>query len=383
MTDFPSPDNRQTGEELERLRRQIDAIDNDLLSLLHKRQKGVEKIVALKKKHNLPVYHPAREEDLISDRREKATTRNLAPEFIEELFRLIMRRSRITQTDVIARRGVRPGTVLIAGGAGKLGAYLHQWFSRAAYTVRILEKDDWSNAAELCSGADLALVSVPINKTEDVIMRLGPLLDPECILADVTSIKKGPVDAMLKAHKGPVLGLHPVFGPNTTSMDKQLVLVTPGRKAEKCQWVIDQFAAWGNVILQTNPKQHDENMTIVQALRHFASFVFGQFLCEHKIDVHKTLEFSSPIYRLELGMVGRLFAQDPDLYASIIFASPERRAMLKNYIASLSQNLEMLEKGDSARFCTEFKKISEWFGSFSDQAIRESSYLIDKLTERF
>jgi chorismate mutase/prephenate dehydrogenase len=137
------------------------------------------------------------------------------------------------------------------------------------------------------------------------------------------------------------------------------------------------------VILNSGAEQHDRNMAFVQALRHFASFIFGQFLYENNIDLAQTLEFSSPIYRLELGMVGRLFAQDPSLYASIIFASPERLALLKRYIVSLSKNLEMLEKGDTELFCSEFKKISEWFGPFSDQAIRESSYLIDKLIERF
>jgi len=82
-------------------------------------------------------------------------------------------------------------------------------------------------------------------------------------------------------------------------------------------------------------------------------------------------------------MVGRLFAQDSALYAEIIFATPERRALLKDYISSLSKNIEMLEKGDKAEFEQEFEKIAQWFGPFGEQAMRESSFLIDKLIERF
>ena len=63
---------------------------------------------------------------------------------------------------------------------------------------------------------------------------------------------------------------------------------------------------------------------MVQALRHFATFIFGRFLYQRRINLNRTLEFSSPIYRLELDMVGRLFAQDPELYSEIIFATPER-----------------------------------------------------------
>jgi chorismate mutase/prephenate dehydrogenase len=124
-------------------------------------------------------------------------------------------------------------------------------------------------------------------------------------------------------------------------------------------------------------------MGIVQALRHFATFTFGQFLKRRRISLSRTLEFSSPIYRLELGMVGRLFAQDPSLYSEIIFASGKRRELLKDYLASVTENLEMLEKGDKDLFQREFQKIAEWFGPFSGQAMRESTFLIDKLIERF
>ncbi len=136
-------------------------------------------------------------------------------------------------------------------------------------------------------------------------------------------------------------------------------------------------------MLQADAKEHDEIMAMVQSLRHFATFAFGQFLYRRRTDLHRTLDFSSPIYRLELAMVGRLFAQDPGLYAEIIFATPERRAMLKEYLTSVSENLNMIVNGDREGFMEEFSRVSEWFGPFSDQAIRESSYLIEKLIERF
>ena len=82
-------------------------------------------------------------------------------------------------------------------------------------------------------------------------------------------------------------------------------------------------------------------------------------------------------------MVGRLFAQDPSLYAEIIFASPERCTLLEEYLDSLSTNYEMVKNGDKKAFLTEFNKVADWFGPFSEQAMRESSYLIDKLIERF
>jgi len=82
-------------------------------------------------------------------------------------------------------------------------------------------------------------------------------------------------------------------------------------------------------------------------------------------------------------MVGRLFAQDASLYSEIIFATKERRRLLKDYIASLSSHLEMLETNDKQLFIEKFDRIAQWFGPFSEQAMRESTFLIDKLIERF
>jgi chorismate mutase/prephenate dehydrogenase len=188
---------------------------------------------------------------------------------------------------------------------------------------------------------------------------------------------------MMDAYKGPVVGIHPLFGPTTSTMDKQIVVFTPGRNFEACKWIIDQLADWGAIIVQSDEDEHDRIMAIVQALRHFATFTFGRFLSRQNIDLLRSLEFSSPIYRLELGMVGRLFAQAPALYSGIIFASQERREILKEYISSMAETMEIVDKGDKEEFEKQFNEIAEWFGPFSEQAMRESSFHIDKLIERF
>ncbi len=371
-------------DDLGALRERIDEIDSAIVSLLAERKAEVQKVVALKKKRHLPVHHPAREENLISDRRRQGAAAGLDPDTLEEMFRCILRDSRVEQTAQITRKGIRPGaTVLLVGASGGMGRYFSKWLRASGYAVRGMGRNDWSQAETLCRGIDLAIISVPIAATPSVIRQLAPHLPPHCVLADLTSIKTVPMAAMLAAHCGPVLGLHPLFGPTTATMDKQVVAFTVGRRSEDCQWVVDQLTAWGGVLVETTGEEHDEIMAIVQALRHFATFSFGQFLWRRKVDLPRTLEFSSPIYRLELGMVGRLFAQDADLYSEIIFASSQRRDLLKAYVKSLSENLEMLETGDKAAFNCQFQQIAEWFGPFGEQAMRESTFLIEKLIERF
>lgn len=376
--------NGDGNQTLEELREAIDRIDEQIVSLLGKRQRVVKRVTEIKKARNLSVYHPSREEDLISKRRSQGASAGLAPDFIEEIYRLILRQSRVEQTQRIGKKAVFPGgTILIIGGKGDMGHYFKKRFVDTGYQVRVLDKTDWPDAGKLCDGIDAALICVPIDRTNQIIREVAPYLPNHAVLADITSIKSSPLSAMLEAHEGPVIGLHPMFGPSTSSLDKQIVVATPGRRLPECQWLLDQFTAWGSVIVTADAREHDEIMDLVQALRHFASFAIGQFLYRKNIDLERTLDFTSPIYRLELGMVGRLFAQDPSLYSEIIFASKQRRDLLRQYIHSLQDNLDMLEENNRERFLDEFAKIAEWFGSFSDQAMRESTFIIDKLIERF
>jgi chorismate mutase/prephenate dehydrogenase len=379
-----SPQNLDEQNRLAELRRQIDDLDQRLIELLARRQEVVCEVVEFKKERQLPVYHPAREADMIDARRRLARQSGLDPDCVEEIFRNIMRSSRSTQTREISRVGVRPGAkVLIVGGGGAMGRLFARWFRLSGYEVRILEVEDWPRADQLCTGLDLALVTVPIAETVPAIKRLAPYLPENCILADLTSIKEPTVAAMREHFSGSVWGYHPMFGPDTPTMERQIMVMTPGRENPGDRWPAEQFAAWGAVLVRATAAEHDEIMAVVQALRHFATFCFGAFLSQCQNEPDRTLEFSSPIYRLELGMVGRLFAQDSALYAQIIFATRERRDLLKKYILSLNQHLEMLEQNNTRLFMEKFDRVAQWFGTFSDQAMRESTFLIDKLIERF
>jgi chorismate mutase / prephenate dehydrogenase len=370
--------------QLDQLRAQIDSIDSQLVDLLAQRRRVVQAVTEVKQQHDLPTFHPAREENLISTRRAQATEAGLDPDYVEDLFRTVLRHSRVGQLDTLGRRGVRSGAkVLVVGGRGQMGRFFANWFRQSDYDVRVLDRDDWPAAASLTQGVELCVLAVPIDLTAAVADKIAPLLPPACVLADITSLKGKPLAAMLHSHPGPVVGLHPLFGPTTTAMDKQIVVVCPGRRMDECQWLLDQLTVWGNVLVETPAAEHDEIMGIVQALRHFATFTFGQFLHSRGVPILRTLELSSPIYRLELAMVGRLFAQDPSLYAEIIFASPERQLLLQDYIQSLQRNLELVQRGDKAEFTARFREIAKWFGPFSEQAMRESTFLVDKLVHRF
>ena len=362
---------------LDQLRDKIDVVDNQLIDLLAQRLALVAQVGEVKSTAGVPIYAPDREASMLAKRRDEAEQAGIGGDLIEDILRRLMRESYHREKDT-GFKCLKPdlGRVVVIGGAGKLGSLFVRMFRLSGYQVDIIEKNDWANAPNLFADAGLVVVSVPINVTEQLITQSLNQLPKHCVLVDLTSTKQQPINAMLAAHAGPVLGLHPMFGPDVVSMAKQVIIYCDGREYQAYQWLLQQMAIWGAKLIVADPAEHDKAMTLVQGMRHFTSFVYGQHLAAENPDLEQLLDFSSPIYRLELAMVGRLFAQDSALYADIIFSSTENRAMLSRYLSRFEQANKLLLAGDRAGFIASFEQVSDWFGDYSEQFLLESRNLL-------
>lgn len=363
---------------LSKLRDQIDAVDQQIIDLLAERLRLVGEVGEVKAKHGLPIYVPEREAAMLAKRREEASAKGVPANLIEDILRRTMRESYASENDT-GFKTVNPKMkrIVIIGGNGLLGQRFVEMFKLSGYEVDILGRGNWDKAEEICSHAGLVIVGSPIDVTVSVIEQLSYLPD-DCILADITSIKDEPLQAMLKVHKGPVVGLHPMFGPDISSFAKQVIVYCDGRGNEKYQWLIEQMKIWGAHLYNVDSKVHDESMTLIQALRHFTSFVYGSHLKDVNADLKQLLDLSSPIYRLELAMVGRLFAQDPALYADIILSQKNNLVMIKRYHQHFSEAIELLENADRDKFIKRFESVTEWMGDYSSLFLDESRSLLQQ-----
>lgn len=371
MSDAAVPNDPQ--QRLQQLREAIDETDNALLQLLQRRRQLAAEVGTVKRSLGQPLYVPEREVKLIAARRSEAEAIGLSPDLIEDVLRRVIRES--YQQQQAADVHLEDKTIVVVGGYGALGGLFAERFREAGAHVHCIGEGEQDQLAAVCANADLVLVSVPIAVTEAVIETL-PQLPEHCILADVTSIKAKPLQAMLKQHQGPVVGLHPMFGPQVATLAKQLIVVTEGRDTPAYQWLLDTLIRWGAQLYQTSAERHDEAMGFIQVMRHLSTFVYGAHLASEKADLQELLDLSSPIYRLELMMVGRLFAQNADLYADIILAHPENFAMMRRYLESFTQVLGQLEQGDKSGFVEKFAEISDYFGEFSQKFLEDSQRLL-------
>lgn len=362
--------------ELSALRDQIDAVDQQMVALLARRLALVEQVGQVKSQHGLPIYAPDREAAMLASRRAEAEKQGVPPQLIEDILRRTMRESYASEKDS-GFKCLNPDlrSVVLIGGNGQLGSLFGRMFRLSGYQVNVIGKNDWDNADEVLKNAGLVIVTVPIHLTLDVIAKLNQLPE-DCILADFTSIKSKPLAAMLNVHKGPVVGLHPMFGPDVPSLAKQVIVCCNGRGEESYQWLLQQFGIWGASVCHMPAEDHDHGMTMIQALRHFTTFAYGVHLSKVKPNIEQLLKLSSPIYRLEIAMVGRLFAQDPNLYGDIILSSQENIDMIDRFYQSFSESVELIKRQDKQGFIDNFNQVSEWFGDYSQQFMKESQNLL-------
>ncbi|CAH0527038.1 bifunctional chorismate mutase/prephenate dehydrogenase [Vibrio hippocampi] len=367
--------------ELTALRDKIDEVDKQMLDLLAQRLSLVEQVGEVKSKHGLPIYAPDREAAMLASRRAEAEKKGVPPQLIEDILRRTMRESYASEKDSgFKRLNPELRSVVIVGGKGQLGGLFGRMFTLSGYQVKILGSQDWDRADEMLSDAGLVVVTVPINRTQGVIEKLNQLPE-DCILCDLTSIKSKPLEAMMKTHKGPVVGLHPMFGPDVSSLAKQVIVYCDGRGENEYQWLLEQFKIWGASLCQISAQEHDKGMTLIQALRHFTSFAYGLHLSKQNPNIDTLMKLSSPIYRLELAMVGRLFGQDPNLYGDIILSSDENIEMIRRFHQQFGDALALLDGKDKTRFVEEFNQVSDWFGDYSRQFMLESQNLLKQAND--
>lgn len=366
------------------LRAMVDALDRELLHLAARRMSLVAEIAEYKRRHGVRIRDLRREREVLDDRCDRAEALGLPRGEIESIFRVLLRASRDYQAAL--RAEVPPDeaarTVAIIGGRGRLGRVLVRLFGDVGHNVLVVDRDTDLTAEAAAAEADVVVVSVPIDDTEAVIRAVGPHVRESALLMDVTSVKAAPVAAMLEATRASVVGTHPMFGPGVHSLQGQRVVLCRARGDAWADWVARTFGARGLTVVEADAAHHDRVMAVVQVLTHFQTQVHGVALARAGLTLQDTLPFTSPAYLLELYVAARHFAQEPSLYGPIEMRNPDTASITATYRDAAAEVSDILASRDRARFAAMFEEVRTFFGPFTEEALEQSSVLIDRLVER-
>lgn len=235
---------------------------------------------------------------------------------------------------------------------------------------------------ELANISDILIISVPIQNTEDVIREVAPFMKEGSVMIDVTSVKEGPSKTMAEvvADNVDYIPTHPIFGPRTTRLDNQVIVLTPDRKGKWYERVYNYLDSKNMRIIETTAEKHDYMMSIVQVLTHFSFISTASTIEKLKVDLSETEDYESPIYNLMIDLIARIVAQNPYLTYNIQ-AMNENGPKIRNTFTEAALELrDVINSGDSEKFVEIANKATKHMGDIknalgrSDKAIAALNY---------
>jgi len=235
----------------------------------------------------------------------------------------------------------------IVGGGGGMGRWFARFFAGRGHPVRISERDAGAPLPELAASCPVVIVAVPMAATVEVIRRVGPLLGPEALLVDLTSLKEEPVREMLAATTAEVVGCHPLFGPDAASLAGQNVVLCPGRGESGRAWLRGVLERNGARVVETTPERHDRIMAVVQGLTHLNTMTMGLALRALGEDPAELERMSTPAFRAKQALLEKVFGDSPRLYAELVTKNRSVRDTLKAYEEALARLKQLVEAGDA------------------------------------
>ncbi|HUL61564.1 MAG TPA: prephenate dehydrogenase/arogenate dehydrogenase family protein, partial [Methanocella sp.] len=280
-----------------------------------------------------------------------------------------------------------PHKALVVGGAGAMGRWCAGFLKRAGFEVAISSRGDVSAAAaSLGVGQapagdagqfDVVVLAVPIDAVEEAAALVAPRMRPGSLLMDLSSLKKGPMAAML-AHAPPgvgVIGVHPLFGPEAESLEgRSVVLVPSGRTAGWLPVLRAAFEDAGAGVVVATAEEHDAKMAVVQGLTHFMYVAWGLALERLDVSLNDLNACQTPVYGITKELAGRVLAQSPELYA-LIQSGEDVAPVRAAFVAACRDLAKMADCGDLAGFERAFRSAAEHYGDTAGARARSERLL--------
>jgi prephenate dehydrogenase len=264
----------------------------------------------------------------------------------------------------------------IIGGTGSMGRWFERFFSEGGHKVLIAGRKTKLTYQDLAGRCQVVVLSVPKPAALKIAAEVGPLLDKDQLLMDFCSLKEEILTGMLKSTSAQVCGTHPLFGPLTTCLEKQNVIICEGRGTQWLNWLENELKSKGAVVTRMDPVVHDKQMAVVQGLNHLLTICLARTLQKMEMNPQDALNYTTPVFRIKLDIIGRLFGQDLSLYRNLIKQNPHVPQAVDTFLAAMEECRAHFASDSPHSDNRLMKEIHDFLNAFCSSALEESNALI-------
>jgi prephenate dehydrogenase len=221
--------------------------------------------------------------------------------------------------------------VAIMGSRGSMGGFFMDRFLSLGIDVYGFDLPmDINLLSRVIPTVDLVLIAVPIPAMDRCLGAISSLLQPTTILADLCSVKTLPVDKMLHAFPGPVIGTHPLFGPQPGNGDLR-VAICPMRHPEAAERLEEVFSMCGLTTFRTDLAEHDKAMAFIQGLNYVGTLAY---FCAQDHD-DRLQQFVTPSFVRRMDAARKMVVEDGSLFEAICDNNPFMASAIRRYLKVL------------------------------------------------
>lgn len=260
-----------------------------------------------------------------------------------------------------------------------MGRWFKDFFSAAGHRVLVSGRTTDITYSDVAKECDVVVLSVPLDAAVSISKEIGPLMQNDQLLMDMCSLKEEILKSMLDSTKADVVGTHPLFGPFIDSIKGQNVILCPGRGERWLEWIENEYTARGAIVCVMDTVIHDRHMAVVQGLTHFTTICMARTLQKINMDAGSVLSCSTPVFKINHNLIGRLFAQDIDLYKSLINKNKHFKDVLEVFISAMDEGKTALLSGQDESGTLFMENIREFFKDSCEDALKESNKIISAL----
>jgi chorismate mutase/prephenate dehydrogenase len=345
---------------LEDLRRQLAAIDREILSLAARRQALAAEIGETKRLAGRPTRDYDQEREVIQNGRTLAGQLGLTPDTAEELLLALIRSSLTVQERgrLTAGGGGSGRRVLVIGGAGKMGRWMTRFLESQGFAVEIADPagavadvphhPDWRDVS---LDHDFIVVAASLHAAGEILLGLAER-KPRGIVFDIGSLKSPLRSGLLALRESGVrvTSLHPMFGPDTELLTGRHVIVVDVGDAAANEAVRELFASTMVVQVDMALDRHDRLIAYVLGLSHALNIAFFTALAESGEAAPQLARLSSTTFDAQLDIATRVANENPHLYYEIQALNDHGGDSLSALVRAAERLRAIVRAGDEAGF---------------------------------
>lgn len=311
---------------LEDLRKQLTAVDEQIVDLIAERQRIVGDIGRNKQSTGVGTRDYAREKDVLDLGRRRAEQVGIDPDLAEDVLRKLIRTSLASQERerVIAEGRGSGQRALVIGGAGKMGGWFVDFFVSQGFDTTIADRgvEDgpgrFSNWTEAGVDYDVIVVAAPLAVSGRILAQLA-VLKPRGLVFDIGSLKSPLVDGLAELRDAGcrVTSLHPMFGPETRLLSGHHLIFCDAGVPEATAAARDLFGSTMVEQIDMGLDDHDRLIAYVLGLSHALNIAFFTALAESGEAAPRLARLSSTTFDNQLLVSAAVARDNPRLYFEI------------------------------------------------------------------